>query len=51
MIECLVCGYVGKSKKIELEYRGHWIKGLFLCKEICPCCGDTAIEKIKNKEK
>ena len=51
MIECLICGYIGKPKKIETEYRRHWIKGLFLCKEICPYCGDTAIEKIKIKKR
>lgn len=50
MIECLVCGYIGELKKVDLEYRRHWIKGLFLCEKVCPYCGDTAIEKIKKKK-
>jgi len=50
-VECLVCGYVGKPKKITPRYMGHWRKGLFLCKEICPHCGDTAIELAKRRGK
>lgn len=50
-IECLVCGYIGKPKKITPRYMGHWIKGLFLCDKVCPICGDTAIETIKEKKK
>jgi len=42
-IECLVCGYVGKSQRITPQYKRHWKMGLFLCQEICPYCGDTAI--------
>jgi len=49
MIQCLVCGYTGAPKKIKPCYRRHWIKGLFLCEEICPRCGDTAIEEIKER--
>lgn len=45
-IECLICGYIGEAKKIKLTYKGHWLKGLFLCDEICPVCGDTAIEEV-----
>jgi predicted RNA-binding Zn-ribbon protein involved in translation (DUF1610 family) len=52
MIECLVCGHVGPPRTFPSPgiERPHWLLGWMMVTEICPNCGDTAIEHISMEE-